>query len=98
MIPSYHSHCWVESRFGTVLVSGVQVMYTLRSQRNTAITLRPRPHEYVFKSNLRFHFTENGMKVLRPHGRFLIVLPVHTETIKATETLLAFYCACVGLI
>ena len=31
--------------------------------------LRPRPHECVFKS-LRFHFTENAMKVLRPHHRF----------------------------
>ena len=46
--------------------------------------LRPRPHECVFKS-LRFHFTENAMKVLRPHDRFQIVLPVHTETMKTTE-------------
>ena len=35
--------------------------------------------------NLRFHFTENGMKVLRPHDRFQIVLPVHTKTIQVTE-------------
>ena len=42
-------------------------------------------HECVFKS-LRFHFTENAMKVLRPHDSFQIVLPVHTKTIKATES------------
>ena len=45
---------------------------------------RPRPHGYVFKS-LRFHFTENGMKVLRPQDRFQIVLPVHTKTIETAE-------------
>ena len=28
---------------------------------------------------------ENAMKVLRPHDRFHIVLPVHTETMKTTE-------------
>ena len=44
----------------------------------------PRPQRYVFKG-LRFHFTENGMKVLRPHDSFQIVLPVHTETMKTTE-------------
>ena len=48
------------------------------------LRLRTRPHGYVIKS-LRFHFTENGMKVLRPHDRFQIVLPVHTETMKTTE-------------
>ena len=42
------------------------------------------PHECVFKS-LRFHSTENAMKILRPHDRFHIVLPVHTETMKTTE-------------
>ena len=41
---------------------------------------RPSPHECVFKS-----FTENAMKVLRPHDGFHIVLPVHTETMKMTE-------------
>ena len=46
--------------------------------------LRPRPHGCVFKS-FRFHFTENAMKVLRPHNRFHIVLPDHTETMKTTE-------------
>ena len=41
-------------------------------------------HGCVFKS-LRFHFTENAMKVLHPHDRFQIVLTVHTETMKTTE-------------
>ena len=35
--------------------------------------------------SLRFYFTENAMKVLRPNDRFQIVLPVHTETMKTTE-------------
>ena len=54
------------------------------SHLDTECVFRPRPHECVFKS-LRFHFTENAMKVLRPHDRFQIVLPVHTETMKTTE-------------
>ena len=33
------------------------------------------------------------MKALRPHDYFLIVLPVHTETMKTTKTLSTFYCA-----
>ena len=49
--------------------------------------LRPRPHECVLKS-LRFRFTENAMKVLRPRDRFQIVLPVHTKTMKTTENAL----------
>ena len=36
-------------------------------------------------TRLRFHFTENAMKVLRLHDRFHIVLPVHTETMETTE-------------
>ena len=50
--------------------------------------LRPRPHECVLKS-LRFRFTENAMKVLRPRDRFQIVLPVHTKTMKTTENALS---------
>ena len=43
------------------------------------------PHKCIFKS-LPFHFTENAMKVLHPHDCFHIVLPVHTETMKTTES------------
>ena len=46
-------------------------------------SLRPRSHECVFKS-LRFRFTENAMKVLRPHDHFQILLPVHT-ILQVTE-------------
>ena len=47
--------------------------------------LRPRSHGYVFKS-LRFHFIENGMKVLHPHDHFQIVLPVHTIHVTENAT------------
>ena len=51
-------------------------------------------HECVFKS-LHFHFTENAIKVLHPHNRFHIFLPVHTGTMKMSENALTFYSACV---
>ena len=35
--------------------------------------------------NLRFHFAENGIKLLRPHDRLLVVLPARTKIVKATE-------------
>ena len=45
---------------------------------------------------MRLHFTENGMKVLRPDDRFQIVFPVHTKTIQVTENayLSTLHCAC----
>ena len=55
------------------------------------LKLGPRPHECIFKS-LRFHFTENAMKVLCPRDRFHIVLPVHTKTTESTFNLLLCKC------
>ena len=40
-------------------------------------------HQYIFK-NVRFHFAENGIKILRPHDRFLIVLSASAKMMKAT--------------
>ena len=32
-------------------------------------------------------YTENAIKVLRPHDRFQIVLPIHMETMKMTKNI-----------
>ena len=72
-----------------VIATSFTILY-LREGREASrhvfqVGAQVRPHECVFKS-LRFHhFTENAMRELRPHDRFHIVLPVHTETIKTTE-------------
>ena len=71
---------WETSTFELLYIHWLAVLLNLgirqpnnKTQRKSFylkdVTFRPRPHECVFKS-LRFHFTENAMKVLRPHDRF----------------------------
>ena len=43
----------------------------------------------------KVYFTENAIKVLHPHDRFHIFLPVHTGMMKMSENALTFYSACV---
>ena len=86
-----HSDPWVKkdrSALFVVAAFPAKIWWVTETMLNK---FKSRPHECVFKS-LRFHFTENAMKMLRPHDRFHIVLPVHTETMKTLST---FYCACV---